>query len=289
MTYNKKNYSVTAIAADAFAGCKELKSLTIPSTVVKIGASAFSDCTGLASVNVESIDAWLAIEFVDMNSTPVANNGVTVYVNGESISEVTIPAGVTELKNYVFYGWSQLNDVIIPEGVTSIGQLSLSYTSIEEFAAPSTLTTIGTQAFAVCTELKTVTITPSVKTIGGGAFMQCKSLEKVNITDLEAWMNIDFPGSDANPLKIARNLYLNGEELLSIDVPQNISIIKKNLFYNSKITEVTLHSGITKIEEDAFGMCGSLSVINVPSIASWLAIDFASASANPFNTADKSA
>ena len=288
VTYNKKTYSVTAIAADAFAGCKELKSLTIPSTVVKIGASAFSDCTGLSSVNVASVDAWLAIEFVDMNSTPVSNNGVTVYVNGEIISEVAIPAGATELKNFVFYGWSQLTEVSIPEGVTSIGQLSLSYTSIEEFTAPSTLTTIGAQAFAVCTSLKTVTITPSVKTVGGGAFMQCKSLEKVNISDLEAWMNIDFPGSDANPLKIAKNLYLNGEELLSIDVPKNISVIKKNLFYNSKITSVTLHSGVTKIEEDAFGMCGNLAVINVPSIASWLAIDFGSASANPFNTADKS-
>lgn len=42
--------SVTAIPSDCFAGCTSLKSVVLPSTVVKIGTGAFAGCSGLVSV-----------------------------------------------------------------------------------------------------------------------------------------------------------------------------------------------------------------------------------------------
>ena len=77
---NGINYSVTSIGNEAFLGCNDLVSVTIPSSVTSIGTSVFSNCYGLQSVtipnSVTSIgDAAFALCFsltsITLNSNPV--------------------------------------------------------------------------------------------------------------------------------------------------------------------------------------------------------------------------
>ena len=52
VTIEKKNYSVKSIGANAFYGCKNLTTITIPNSVKSIGASAFSGCKSLTTITI---------------------------------------------------------------------------------------------------------------------------------------------------------------------------------------------------------------------------------------------
>ncbi len=83
VTYEGKEYSVTAIGQQAFSLCSGLTSLTIPNSVTSIEQGAFSLCSGLTSL--------------------------------------TIPNSVTSIEQWAFYGCSGLTSLTIPNSVTSIG------------------------------------------------------------------------------------------------------------------------------------------------------------------------
>lgn len=50
--YRGGQYSVTSIGVNAFRGCSDLTSLTIPSSVTTIGNSAFLGCSGLTFISI---------------------------------------------------------------------------------------------------------------------------------------------------------------------------------------------------------------------------------------------
>lgn len=55
VSYHRVEYKVTSIADDAFAECRQLSSLTLPSTIKTISDSAFVDCVALVQIVVEAI------------------------------------------------------------------------------------------------------------------------------------------------------------------------------------------------------------------------------------------
>ena len=77
---------------------------------------------------------------------------------------------------------------------------------------PNSITSIGNISFVWCTGLSTLTLPSSVKSIGSGAFAFTE-LSGIYISDLSAWLNIDFgeeyEGLSSNPLSNAGHLYLN--------------------------------------------------------------------------------
>jgi hypothetical protein len=127
VTYKKKNYtvvgiddrafsncdlrsisipnSVKSIGNEAFANCVHLQSISIPNSVKSIGNDAFSNCTSLRKAEFASIESLCQIEFKQKSSNPLfyANS---LWINGKLIS-----------------GEPYRIDLIIPNGVTSIGTL----------------------------------------------------------------------------------------------------------------------------------------------------------------------
>ena len=154
----------------------------------------------------------------------------------------------------------------------NIGIMQESYSGSIEIPASVTnnevkysVTSIGDYAFSFCSALTSVTIPNSVTSIGEYAFQYCSALTSVNISDLAAWCNIMFEENDSNPLYYAHHLYINGNEITNLVIPNSVTSIGNYAFYGcSGLTSVTIPNSVTSIGERAFKGCSGLTSITIP-------------------------
>ena len=189
---------------------------------------------------------------------------VTGY-HGDS-STITIPKGVTSIGGHAFFECDSLTSITIPEGVTSIGDAVFCRCSrLTSITIPDSITSIGEYAFWGCTSLTSITIPDSVTSIGDYAFEYCPSLTSVYVTDIAKWCNISFDGTYANPLYYAHNLYLNGELVTELVIPEGVTSIGNSAFQGcSSLSSITLPDSVTSIGNFAFDNCTSLASITIP-------------------------
>ena len=98
--------------------------------------------------------------------------------------------------------------------------------------------------------------------IGRDAFYGCSDLTSVHISDIAAWCKIDFESFYSNPLNYAHHLYLNGEEVKDLVIPNSVTSIGRYAFYRcSALTSVTIGNSVTSIGSGAFGGCSGLTSV----------------------------
>lgn len=169
VSFGGTTYAVTSIGNWAFYNCSGLASVTIPNSVTSIGNYSFGWCSGLTSVTMPS------------NITAIGNYA---FASCSGLTSVTIPSSVTTIGDYSFgnvrhieyYGSATGSPwgAISMNGVTEGGFVYSDNTKHKLLAyigsnstvtIPSTVDTIGNQAFYLCTGLTSVTIPNSVTTI----------------------------------------------------------------------------------------------------------------------------
>lgn len=140
--------SVTSIGDLVFLNCSSLTSVTISGSVTSIGGDAFYGCTGLTSVFFTgTITQWCGISFAGRMSNPTwfSHN---LSVGGAPITALVIPEGVTNIGQYAFYNCSTITSVTIPNSVTSIGSYAFHNCSgLTSVTIPNSVTIIGDHAF----------------------------------------------------------------------------------------------------------------------------------------------
>ena len=140
---------------NSFSNCSKLKNVVIGDDVT-IRHSTFINCGTIESV-IMGKNIKMNGSDKDANATFYNSNVKKATV--ESLSAV----GSLALK---MLGKSLQGDIIINEGVTTIGNQAFSWCSnITSVRIPSTVTSIGASAFYECTNLKTAALPSGIKTI----------------------------------------------------------------------------------------------------------------------------
>lgn len=241
----------TGIASSCFSNCNGLTSIDIPQTVKYIDDSAFSGCANL--VNVVLPEGLTEISYL-------------LFKGCNSLSSLNIPENVTDIGFEAFSGCLSLTGISIPKAVNYIGgEAFYDCQSLEKVEMPADmdLTEINKKTFAYCKQLKSIQIPANVQYINEYAFYECENLKEVHISNLAAWCNIDFYYNTDNPLYYAGDLFLNGEKIDNLVIPEGVETIKFAAFYGSSIKSVLIPASVKEIQTLVFSNCSELSEIVV--------------------------
>ena len=245
--YRGRSYKVTAIGDDAFAGCEELTSVSIPDEVETIGSYAFAGCDGLTSITI-----------------PGGVKTIKAYAFNicESLSSIVIPQNVQTIEDNAFSDCSALTSVTI----NSNAILSKNYSEdnnlknifgeqIKEYIIGDNVTSIGEGAFSDCSSLTSVTIPESVTSIGDYAFKGCSGLTSVTINS-NAILSKNYT--------FRHGLYrIFGEQVKEYIIGNSVTSIGSNAFsWCSGLTSINIPNSVTSIGDDAFSWCPSLPIID---------------------------
>ena len=211
-------------------------------TVVTNNVTYYAKWRGTAVVG----DYTYAYSVLNGQAEIGASNTWTTAVSPKPTGHVAVPSSlggfpVMGIGAYAFGDCYGLEGVTIPEGVTTIGEWVFSRCQFEDMTIPKSVTSIGRYAFNGCSKLKSV-----------------------HISDLTAWCQIKF-GYHANPLREAHELYLNGERVTKLVLPEGLKAVGADAFAGcSGLTEVTIPDGVTAIGNSAFSGCSGLTEVTIP-------------------------
>ena len=268
---------VTSIGEYAFNGCSGTDSLYIGSGVDTIGQGAFSGCTNLKYLfyNAKNLSTGYFMDNSYSNPTPY----FTKLIIGDSVN--TIPNGF-------FYGRNCINSiVVIPDGVTSIGENAFSGCSgIDSLYIGNGVISIGDSAFVGCMGIHHI-ILENVDQIGGSAFSGCGNITTVRvpnntIVELNAFYGctslLEFSGGDSigrNAFVGCNNLsflhtnahYIGDSAFIDCDSLSSITIYARHIGQSAfsdcdRLSQVMFGDSLQVIGNSAFANCDSLTLIS---------------------------
>ena len=206
------NSKLTNIPKGAFAYCKNLKTIKLPSTITSIGDEAFYNCQSLTNIegldkcNLKSIGSAAfsnckALENLDFSKSTFTNVPSKAFNGCSALAKITLPNTLTTIGGYAFYacyGIPQLD--LSNTALTTLENYALyQMRETTKFSLPDSISSIGTHAFSVSTSNGAVpTILPaSLK-------------DKVNYKDAATspWLNRKVMFTDENVKTI--HFYGNG-------------------------------------------------------------------------------
>ena len=93
------------------------------------------------------------------------------------VISVAMPASVTEIGAYAFFGCTALETVVLPTELKCIADHTFDgCRTLSGLTLPNTIEKIGSFAFADCRQLTAITLPKTVSEIGSYAFYNCRAL-----------------------------------------------------------------------------------------------------------------
>jgi hypothetical protein len=208
------NEGLLVIKDEAFLGCTSIESVTFPTTLKSLWARAFKGCTSLQSVDfsganmseeaskqgvewfadctslveIHNYDGLKYITFSMFMNTPLqtTESGMTIAlgwllkVNPEELPRVVVvPQGVTKIYDYVFGSCKNIDEVILPEGVTFIGMRIFGESngsSLIKLTLPDSLSSFSNDTICFLPQIEELIVGKGLQQIEGTFFGQLKTI-----------------------------------------------------------------------------------------------------------------
>lgn len=252
VVYDKK-YAVKVIGNGAFSGNTELESVVISEGVTTLGSSAFADCSNLRSISIPStlVNGNFSYNIRGYSTYSPAFYGCT------GLENITVAEGHPNLDSrndcnaliWTNEGQDEVHlmmgckTTVIPDGVTVIGEYAFHSTDIEKVIIPNSVTRLGYGAFFQCSNLTTLQIGSGLTEFSYAGdvsepFISCYNLRTIVI-------------DETNPLVDSRN---NCNAI--IETATNTILLGCN--------GTTIPEGVTAVNPDAFSKCHYLESLYVP-------------------------
>ncbi|SDB48629.1 Leucine rich repeat-containing protein [Ruminococcaceae bacterium FB2012] len=237
---------VKVIGKEVFRGMAWITDVTLPEGLVGIEDSAFKGCRQLKSIG--------------------------------------FPTSLKSIGELAFHRCHSLEEVILPEAVTSLGKGTFLYCDgLETIIAPGAKK-LGTQAFANCTHLRSITLNSRIdcSNFKNDVFTGCLGIKEISLSDGYSYhtdnlINALISDGEVHPVvrAAAESLYRSIEiedgvlfklhvDLRTFELPEGIKAVGKGCFLDKKgIVSITFPESLERIGSNAFGNCISLEQITL--------------------------
>ncbi len=180
--------SVTSTREYVFRGCTSITELIIPCTVKTIETGVFQDCTGLKKVTLEEgitntgysymFAGCTSLEDVSLPNT-VTEFGTYTFYGCTSLKSFVYPNSMKDTGAGAFDRCTSLEDVTFSRNTTEISNFTFAYCAFNEMIIPEGVTTIGEELFMHNPNLTTVSLPRTVESIDYWLIYDCPSMEKL--------------------------------------------------------------------------------------------------------------
>jgi len=218
------------------------------------------DCNTQEYMNSDIECPWFQpkqIEVEEGNPVFVVENGLLINTKNNTVTS-------SEL-------W--VKDVVIPEGIQTIGAYAFFRRSVETIRFSSALEKIEAFTFSDCENLKALIFPSALNWIGEYAFSGCTSVSEIQFSN-----NLGFIGEGAfdycsirelvlpeSVLEIGSQAFKGCDWLKIVRLPAHLEGIRYRLFYGcTNLTEINLPEGLETIGEEAFLGCENLKEVSLP-------------------------
>lgn len=253
---------ISKIGSCTFRGCSSLTSIVIPETVTVIEDLAFFESSlvsiaipasverieenALASgrlkrIYIENMEAWCS-----NHDTYLYGNGSAIlpapslelYLNGELIEDLIIPASVQHIPSCCFACVDSLKSVTIPASVQSVGGQAFEHCRrLESVLFSGDQLELGEFVFFSCSSLHSVTLPQKMTAIPAFMFSSCTSLTSIVIPSSVTWIMDGAFGE-------------SGLEVVTL--PKSVDRIGRSVFWKSNLKTIYFEGCPTAIGDDAF-------------------------------------
>ena len=164
--------SLHIINSAAFAVCSNLEGIEFPENLEEIYHFAFSNCQKLTAVtipqSVQLLEGGVFTNCISMEHFygKFAADSGHALIDGETLLAVavagidsyTVPDGVTAIADYAILNYPNLSEIVLPDGLLSVGNRSICGTDVTNLTIPKSVISLGEEAFAGNTFLESITI-----------------------------------------------------------------------------------------------------------------------------------
>lgn len=282
-SYNSSYNNNDNFGCASFYQCVNLREIEFPTTLVYICSKAFGNCVKLTSVTIPEGVELLGnsifqnckeLESIDLNGAVLTILGSYTFNECDKLRSIDLSSTkLEEIPTSAFYSCDSLRAITFPSTVKTIGQQAFYYNlSLESLKMPAALTSIYNNAFNECKKIRSIDLSATSLTKIESWFSNVDSLRTVKLPSTVTEIGesafagspieeINFPAS----LTTIGNYAFSGNRLKTVDLSATQFTTINNWFANNnKLRTVKLPETVTTLGENAFNNC-YITGINFPS------------------------